>query len=122
MNLAFEKHSIDVATKRLIEVAALEGINAIPDCIDLTNEKLVRDYLTSFAENEFANLKNITPGQIYGCAFKSIFVVFESMEHMFNISPTPTTKNKQPGTHLATFWECLQQGEVCRSNQLNSQI
>ena len=107
MNLAFQQHTINAAAKRLMDKAVAMGCASIPDCPDLTNEQLVREYLMSFAEREFAELKEVVGGQIYGCAFKSIFVVFESMAHVVETSPVPTTKNGERGTHLATFWQCL---------------
>jgi hypothetical protein len=107
MNLAFQQHSINAATKRLMYEAAVTGHSSIQDCADLTDEQLVRDYLMSFAERDFSELKEIVDGQIYGCAFKSIFIVFESMAHVVEMSPVPMTKNGERGTHLATFWQCL---------------
>jgi hypothetical protein len=107
MNLAFQQRSINAAAKRLMDEAATTGYSSIPNCADLTNEQLVREYLMSFAQNEFSKLKKVVDGQIYGCAFKNIFVVFESMAHIVEISPVPMTKNGERGTHLATFWQCL---------------
>lgn len=107
MNLAFQQHSINAAAKRLMDEAVATGYASIPDCSDLTNEQLVREYLMSFAQNEFSELEEVVNGQIYGCAFKSIFVVFESMAHVVEMRPVPMTKNGERGTHLATFWQCL---------------
>lgn len=107
MNLGFEIRGVQIAAKRLIEIAAQNNQSSMVDCSDLADQTKVEQYLMSFAENEFSEQKNIEEGKIYGCAYKGIFVVFESMEHVVNISPMPFTRNGLPSTHLAYFWECL---------------
>jgi len=72
---------------------------------DLKNPDQVREMLMDRAEAFISRVPDGMTGQILGMPYGHVGVVLE--ESIGEMHPAPTSRSKEPVTHLAMFWELL---------------